>query len=195
MKHNLNPDNAHIFGGDDDSLWLGPKGTDLSPIVDLSEAVLPEALVDCGWMSDDGPALSPDDSTSEIRGHQGNDVVKVFMSESSTTLTATLLESKLDIVRNYWDAAVERVTVGEQPLAKMTAPASRKVITLCGVLDLFDTSNEEIQWRYIFKELQLGKRGELAFKNQEITAYNYELKVIGGFVCLTNAPAMIPAGS
>ena len=120
----VNAANALIFGSDNDSLHLGPYDPQLREKITGLYTALPESLVDCGWMSDDGIKLTMDDSVSKIKGHQGHRVVKTFMDSSETSTTATLLESKLDTVKRYLGAKAERVmeTVGaeQRPVARLT---------------------------------------------------------------------------
>lgn len=184
--------NALMFGSENDALYLGPAGTDLSTIVGLSSPI-PAALIDCGWINEDGMSLEVSDSVEKIRGHQGNKVVKTFMSSSDTTFTATLLESLLPTLLNNLDATATRVKDGDETIGRITASASRKVTYLSGVVDLFETTESKSQWRILFPRLALGERSAVPFKNQELTAYSHTLEVLGGYTILTNTESLIPA--
>lgn len=193
----VNAANAYIFGSDNDSLHLGPYDPQLREKITGLYTALPESLVDCGWMSDDGIKLTMDDSVSKIKGHQGHRVVKTFMDSSETSTTATLLESKLDTVKRYLGAKAERVmeTVGaeQRPVARLTVPTSRQVLQLSGVLELFDTSGSDVKVRIVFEHIELGERGEISFVTGTITAYEHKLNLLDDFDIWTDAPAMIPA--
>ncbi len=187
--------NALMFGSDDDSLYLTPLSaagtTALESITDL-DSPIPAAFIDCGWINEDGLGLELSDSVEKIRGHQGNAVVKTFMSSSDTTLTATLLESKLQTVVTYLNAVVQRVTGTGGDYARIEAPSSRRVTYLTGVLDLFETTESQTQWRILFPKIALGERGALAFKAKELTGYSHTLEVLGGFTILTDTASLIP---
>ncbi|QHO91026.1 hypothetical protein CWT12_06440 [Actinomyces sp. 432] len=190
--------NAHIFGSDDDSLYLGAYDPDLAGKVTGLYAAVPSGFVDCGWISEDGVGLTFDDSVTKIKGHQGHAVVKTFMDSSESALSATLLESKLDSLRRYLDvrsASRESEKVGSETkaVAKLVVPSSRKVITLSGILDLFDVSGQGVKYRMVFPHLELGERGELAFRAGEITAYEHTLSVLDDWLILTDAPALVPS--
>nr|DAU73356.1 MAG TPA: hypothetical protein [Caudoviricetes sp.] len=181
-----NADNAFMAGSEKDTLYLGPAGTDLSTITSLTTP-MPEGMVDVGWTSDDGMTLDMSDSVDKIRGHQGHGVVRTYMSDSSTSFKATLLETKLELLKKYLGATkAEKVTTtGTDSITRMTVSASRKVEALCGVADLFDVSTGK-QRRYIFPRLELGERSGVTFKVGELSAYEYNLEVLDKYELLSN---------
>lgn len=181
-----NADNTFMAGSEKDTIYLGPAGTDLSTIINLTTP-MPQGMVDVGWISDDGMTLDMSDSVDKIHGHQGNGVVRTYMSDSSTSFKATLLESKLELLKKYLGATkTEKVTTaGTDSITHMTVSASRKVETLCGVVDLFDVSTGK-QRRYIFPRLELGERSAVTFKVGELTTFEYNLEVLDKYELLTN---------
>lgn len=181
-----NADNAFMAGSEKDTLYLGPAGTDLSTITSLTTP-MPEGMVDVGWTSDDGMTLDMSDSVDKIRGHQGHGVVRTYMSDSSTSFKATLLETKLELLKKYLGATkTEKVTTtGTDSITRMMVSASRKVETMCGVADLFDVSTGK-QRRYIFPRLELGERSGVTFKVGELSAYEYNLEVLDKYELLSN---------
>lgn len=192
----LNADFAHMFGSDNDALYLAKYTKELADKLDKLTTLTdkaPDGLIDCGWISDEGMELGFDDSTDDLKGYQGHGVVKTFMSDSTTSFTAALLESKLQTVVTYLDGEVEKA--GSGGAVRIKAKSSRQVKDLCGMVDLYDTSNEEIHFRYVFPHLTLGEREGLAFKNGDISAYNYTLKVLGNYYLISNAPEMLEGAS
>lgn len=180
-----NADNAFMAGSEKDTLYLGPAGLDLSTVTNLNTAP-PAGMVDVGWITEDGFTLGMSDSADKIRGHQNHGVVRTYMSESSTTLKAALLESKLGLLKQYLGVTkTEKVTTGSDSITRLEVSTSRKVETMTGVLDLFDVSTGK-QRRYVFKRLELGERSDVSYKVGELTAYEYSLEVLDGYVLLTN---------
>lgn len=180
-----NADNAFMAGSEKDTLYLGPAGTDLSTVTNLTSA-LPTGMVDVGWLTEDGLTLGMSDSVDKFRGHQGHGVVRTYMSESSTTLKAALLEAKLDLLKRYMGVSkTEKVTAGSASITRMEVSSSRKVEALTGVMDLFDVSTGK-QRRYIFKRLELGERSDVSYKVGDLTAYEHNLEVLDGYILLTN---------
>ena len=188
-----NADNAFMAGSEKDTLYLGPAGTDLSSITALNSPI-PAALQDVGWLDEDGLTLGMSDSVDKIRGHQGHGVARTYMSDSSTTFTANLLESKLALVKQYLGVTkTEKVTTaGTGAITRMEVSASRKVESLCGVADLFDVSTGK-QRRYIFKRLEMGERSDIQYKVGELTAYECQFEVLDGYVLLTDEDGLAVA--
>ena len=198
----VNADNVLGFGSDDDSLFLGPYDAALATKIQGLTTAIPATLKDCGWLSDDGIKLTMDDSVTKIKGHQGHGVVRTFMDSSETGLEAALLESQLDIVTRFLNAKAEKIQeqIGAGPaktdVAKLTAKAQRTVTVLSGVLDVFDTASTgdaRTRMRIVFPRLELGERGEVAFKVGELTAWSYKLSVLGDYTIYSNAKSLIPA--
>ena len=183
---NTNADLVFMAGSEKDTLWLGPAGTDLSTITNLTTA-MPAGMVDVGWLSEDGMTLDMSDSVDKIRGHQGHGVIRTYMSDSSTSFKATLFEAKLDLLKRYMGVTkTEKITTaGTDSVTRMTVSASRKVEALCGVADLFDVSTGK-QRRYIFPRLELGERSGVTFKVGELTAYEHNLEVLDKYELLSN---------
>lgn len=181
-----NADLVFMAGSEKDTLYLGPAGTDLSSVINLTSA-LPTGMIDVGWTSDDGMTLDMSDSVDKIRGHQGHGVIRTYMSDSSTSFKATLFEAKLELLKRYMGVTkTEKVTTaGTDSITHMTVSASRKVEALCGVADLFDVSTGK-QRRYIFPRLELGERSGVSFKVGELTAYEHNLEVLDKYELLTN---------
>ncbi len=185
---NLNPDNALMFGSDDDSLYLAAYGS-IPDLADLEfDDPIPAGMIDVGWVSDDGFSDSLKDSAEKIRGHQGNRVVKAFVKESDTSIGATLLETKLKTFEWFYNAT--GVKVGAT--AKFVLPTARKAVELCGISVLIDTSSGKKMIK-IYEHLTLTERGSVAFKVGDITAYQITLDVIDDPILLTNVPGLIPA--
>lgn len=185
----VNSVNVHVFGSDDDVLYLGSSGLDLGNI--SLETAIPKEMIDTGWLTDDGVTLGMKDSVKAIQGHQGHANVLQFMDSSDTTLEATLMESKLQPFLWNLDAEVETV----DGITKIVAKSSRRVINLCAVWDTFDTQHDNIHWRYVFPQVTLGERDDIAFKVGEASAYKYSLGVLEKFFVFTNAAAMKDGGA
>lgn len=188
----VDANNAFMAGSERDTLYLGPIGTDLSSVTAL-DSPIPAALQDVGWLDGDGLTLGMSDSVDKIRGHQGHGVVRTYMSDSSTTFTANLIESKLAQVKAYLGVTkTEKVTAGSGSITRMEVSASRKVESMCGVADLFDVSTGK-QRRYVFKRLELGERSDIQFKVGELTVYECNFEVLDRYVLLTDEAGLAVA--
>ena len=188
----VDANNAFMAGSERDTLYLGPIGTDLSSVTAL-DSPIPAALQDVGWLDEDGLTLGMSDSVDKIRGHQGHGVVRTYMSDSSTTFTANLIESKLAQVKAYLGVTkTEKVTAGSGSITRMEVSTSRKVESMCGIADLFDVSTGK-QRRYVFKRIELGERSDIQFKVGELTVYECSFEVLDGYVLLTDEAGLAVA--
>lgn len=188
----VDANNAFMAGSERDTLYIGPIGTDLSSVTAL-DSPIPAALQDVGWLDEDGLTLGMSDSVDKIRGHQGHGVVRTYMSDSSTTFTANLIESKLAQVKSYLGVTkTEKVTTGSDSITRMEVSTSRKVESMCGIADLFDVSTGK-QRRYVFKRLELGERSDIQFKVGELTVYECNFEVLDGYVLLTDEAGLAVA--
>lgn len=177
-----NADNAFMAGSDNDTLYLGPAGTALSAVTALDSAI-PEALTDCGWITDDGITIGFDDSVDKIRGHQGHGVVRTYMSDSSTTFQASLIEQKLRLLTDYMSGESSKSADGNE--VTITAKASRQVVRMAAVADMFDVSTGKHR-RYVMPIVELGERGDQEFTVGSLTVLECNLEVIGGYKLISN---------
>lgn len=183
----VNVENVFIGGSDDDALYLGPYGTDLSTVTLTTDLSTIPALVDVGWLNDGGLTMALNDSVKKLTGHQGKTPVRTTMESSETTWSATLLESVVETYGWYMDATV--TTTGG--VATVTARKSRRVKRLVAVWDTYDADDPSVHWRYVATHVELGARGEVPIKKSEFKMYPWTLEVLSGWKAFTNAPGMV----
>lgn len=193
----VHTENVHIFGSDDDALYIGASTIDLSDVTLFSD--LPEGMVDCGWLSDDGATLQMEDSTSALQGHQGHaDVVK-YMDSSSTSFTAVLIEDIIQLSDWYFDAASVRKTDANPKegfaadYVEQTVKKARAIKHLVAVWDTFDTAHDGVKYRYVFPAVDLAERDNHEMKVGEFSAFSWTMPVMADYRRLTNAKGMLPA--
>lgn len=186
----LNPDNARIYGGDLDSVWVGDHGA-VMPTED--DIVIPENHDNVGWLSDDGMSFGHNDNVETFNGHQGGRVVRKKVTTSEDTFTFTGLETTLlmfglihDIKEHTTTAGISRVKVSG---AKKSNDRRSWII---------DTWDGDVWYRYLIPSGETGERPEEVKSNSVITMYEQTVTVYGGYEILTNDPAMVaetaPAG-
>lgn len=181
-----NADRAFMAGSDKDTLYLGVGKIDISSVVGLDTAI-PKGLKDVGWLSDEGINLAPDDSVDKIRGHQGHGVIRTFTSESSTSVTAQLIEQEISFLAAYWGGVASKVN----DIGKLVMKPARSVVRMTGIADLYDVSTGYHR-RYLLPFLELGERSEQNFKVGNLTVCEAKLEILEEFTLLTNEPGMIP---
>lgn len=186
--------NTLMFGADNDALWLGEYTPELSARVAALDidADIPDGLVEIGWISDDGANLAFSDSVEKIRGHQGNGVIRTYMSESDTSFEAKAYEAKLETVSWTLDSIVTRETSAKGTVyGRYSQKSGRKVKRLVGVWDAYDTSTGD-HVRLVFPLLELGARDAIPFKGKELVGFAFTLEVLGKWFGLSDTDAMMP---
>lgn len=185
-----NISNIFMGGSEDDALWLGPIGTDLSAItldVDLSTI---SGLVDAGWLSDDGLVLDMKDSQDTIKAYQGAKIVRTYMKSSENNFSATLLETNKTFPW-YTSGTVTKQTVGEHTVAHLTIPSARKIVPLVMVWDTYDADDPNIHARYWCDRIELGERGKVSWKNGDIVGYDWDFTAIEDIEGLSTHPGLL----
>lgn len=133
----VNPDNALVYGGDEDAVWLAPLGTTL-PI--SYDAPLDPAFRHVGWLDpSSGIAESQTGSVTKLRGHQGGRVIRTIATEAGLEYAFTAFETK-DLtlgIRYDEDDVTDLDGVRESSFG-----AGMKVTRWAAVIDLRDRGDD-----------------------------------------------------
>lgn len=178
----LNPDNARIYGGDLDSVWVGELGAVMPADNGI---VVPDNHENIGWLSDDGLSFGHNDNTETFNGHQGGRVVRKKVTTSEDTFKFTALETTLLTFGLIHDIKSHTTTGGVSRL-KVTG-AKKANDRRSWIVDRWDG---DIWYRYLIPSGETGERPEEVVSNSEITMYEHTVTVYGGYEVLTNDPAM-----
>lgn len=186
----LNPDNARIYGGDDDAIHLAPLGTTLPTSIDEE---LDPAFDDLGWLSTDGIAETATGSVDKKRGHQGNKVVRSTITEGGTTVGFTALETKPLTQELRYDEKDKTVSNG---VVETTRGAGQKVKRMAAVIDVYDTSDDTVKERWAIGVLEITPNGDRVMTNADIAGYPFLGEIVGDYKHWTTDPdAEAPAGA
>lgn len=188
----LDPDNARIYGSDDDAVFDAPLGTAVPAGLATNLDTEPAApWADFGWLGEDGLNLNPSDSVTKFRGHQGGKVVRTKMVTSETQLVFRCLETKRQTIDLQFQVKDRTITgVAPNQIARTTFGSGRLVISRAFLVRLVDGG--VTRWFEIPRG-EIGERGSLAFKNSEMSVYEYTVEIIGDWYELTNDPAVVTA--
>lgn len=178
----LESDNARIYGGDLDSVWVGAHGA-VMPADD--GIVVPENHDNVGWLSDDGLNFAHNDNTETFNGHQGGRVVRKKVTTSEDTFTFTALETTLVTFGLIHDIKEHTTTGG---VSRLKVSGSKKQNDRRSWI--VDTWDGDIWYRYLIPSGEIGERPEEVKSNSAITMYELTVTVYGGYELLTNDPAM-----
>lgn len=179
----LDAGNARIFGSDKDAVHIGPLGT----VLPTTLAAPGPALVHAGWLGPDGTTMGGDSSVNRLRGHQGGRVVRSKIPESGTNFTFVCLETTALTLGLQHNIKEHTTTAG---VTTMRVSAGKKIETRSFVLDFYDEDETELQYRYTIPRGEIGERSEVKLTNKDITAYSFNVEVIGDFFIVTNDGAV-----
>lgn len=181
----VNSSNARIFGSDSDAIYLAPLGTPLPTSID---APLDPAYEDVGWLHSDGITETFTGSKSEIRGHQGQKVVRTRIETPGTTIGFHALESKPQTRGLRYDEKQVTVTNG---VRKVTRGAGQKVQARAAVIDVFDADDVTVKERHVIERFEIVADGDRVFAGSDIAGFPFLGEVIGDYVTFESAGAAL----
>lgn len=174
----VNSANARIYGSDSDSIYLAPIGA--TPPTEISG--LPGAAYeDIGWLHSDGITEAFTGSKSEIRGHQGQRVVRTRMESPGTTISFHALESKAQTKSLRYD---EKTVTDTGGVRRVTRGAGQKVSARAAVIDIFDADDVTVKERWIIPRLEITPDGDRVFTGSDIAGFPFIGEIIGDYTVL-----------
>lgn len=179
----VNSSNARIFGSDSDRISLAPLGTVLPTSID---APLDPAYEDVGWLHSDGITETFTGSKSEIRGHQGQKVVRTRIETPGTTIAFHALESKAQTKGLRYDEKQVTVTGG---VRKVRRGAGQKVQARVAVIDVFDADDVTVKERHVIERFEIVADGDRVFAGSDIAGFPFLGEIIGDYDSYESAGA------
>lgn len=177
-------DNIHVFGGDDDSVYLGELGSTLP--TDLSA---PTEQEDVGFLHEDGMSLNREADVTKFRAHQGAQVVRTKVTSSSKTISFTALESN-PVTKALVDTIKDTQTAGG--VTTETISSSVAVWVGNAVVDLYDGDYVE---RYAIPRFEVTVSGEEPWSNSDLRAYSCQGEIIGDYYRISGSVAPVESSS
>jgi len=174
----VNAANARNFGSDIDAIHLAPVGTSLPTTI--SGALT--GFEDVGWLHSDGITETPTGSKSEIRGHQGNGVVRTRIETPGTTVSFVALEDKAQTRSLRYDITSSSETAGVR--TEQRRPG-QKVSARAAVIDLYDSDDVTIHERIVIPRLEIIADGDRVYVNSDIAGFPFIGEIIGAYTVLS----------
>lgn len=171
----INKDNARVFGSTLDAVYLAPIGTPLPTTID--EALHP-SFEHVGWLHTDGITETFTGSPTDIRGHQGNGVVRKRIDTPGTQYSFTALESKPQTTALRYDEKSTSVTAG---VLKTTRGAGQKVSQRAVVVDKYDADFTQRHERDVFTQWDIIPNGDRVFAGTDVAGFPMLAEVIGNY--------------
>jgi len=171
----VNPDNARIFGNDKDAIYLAPLGTPLPTSID---GALSAAFEDVGWLHSDGITETFSGSRSEIRGHQGQKVVRTRIETPGTSIGFHALESKPLTKKLRYDEKSVDVTNG---VRKVRRGSGQKVTAMTAVIDIFDADDVTVKERHCIERFEITPDGDRVYAGSDIAGFPFRGEIVGDY--------------
>lgn len=172
--------NIRIYGGDASAVFVAPTGT--AAPVDLAAPAV--AYVELGWTSEDGIDFGRTPEVKKFKGHQGGAVVRTKIIGTENSFKFQCLEETA-VVLGLMHAGSTGVTTLE--VSNIHIPSVMTPDLRAWVIDEYD---DEIQTRYT-AEGQVGDRGNVVMKTDEMTVYEFTVDIVGDIEMVTDNPAVV----
>ncbi len=171
----INAQNAFIAGSDLDAIYLAPLGT---PLPTSITDELDSAFEHVGWLHSDGITEAATGSKTEIRGHQGQKVVRTRIDTPGTNFAFTALESKPQTNDLRY---VEKDVTITNGVRKSRRTPGQKVSPRAAVIDTFDADFTERKIRRVIDHVDITPNGDRTYSGTDIAGYPFLADVISDY--------------
>lgn len=169
---------ARVYGSDSDAIHIG----DLSATSPTTISGVLTGYEDVGWLHSDGVTETATGSPTQIRGHQGNRVVRTRIESGGTQIAFVALEDK-ELTRELrYNVKTASTTAGTRTESR---GAGQKVAARKAVIDFFDADDTTIKERWIIDRLEIFPNGDRLYVNNDIAAYPFIGEIIGDYTVLS----------
>lgn len=171
----INKSNTRVFGSTRDAVYIAPLGTTLPTTIDED---LDPAFEHVGWLTTDGITETFTGSKTEIRGHQGQAVVRTRMDTPGTQFSFTAMESKPQTQSLRYDEKTSETAAG---VRQSRRGAGQKVSARAVVVDKFDADFEDRHERDVFEQWDITPNGDRVFQGTDVASFPFLADVIGEY--------------
>ena len=173
--------NIRIYGEDASAVFVGPLGT-AAPVA-LAAPATP--IRDVGWLGEEGVAVARKVTVKKFTAHQGAATVKTKITGTDNTFKFQCLEETA-IVLGLMHAGSSGVTA--TGVSTITVPGGMTSDPRMWVVDEYEGT---VQTRYLFPNGTVGDRGDIVYKSDEMTVYEFTVEVVGDFTIVTNSTSVV----
>lgn len=176
----VNANNARVYGSDSDAIYLGPLSATLPSTIEGEPAA---DFEDIGWLHSDGVTETLTGSSTQIRGHQGNRVVRTRMESGGTQIQFVALEDKAQTRELRYKLTADATAsagVRTEKRSSGQAISARKA-----VIDFFDADDVTVKERWIIDRFEVSPNGDRVYVNNDIAAFPFLGEIIGDYTVLS----------
>jgi hypothetical protein len=169
-------------GGDNSAVFTAPKGT-TGPVGLAAPAV---AFVELGWLSEDGLTYARDEDRKEFRAHQGGVIVKRKTAGINDTFKFQALEWNKTVAGLLYKGQSIVVTTG---VGTLTVQNQTITDDRAWVIDEYLDDGKTL--RYSIPSGSAQTTGDIVWKTDELTVYEFTVGVNGTYYVISDSPAFI----
>lgn len=174
----VNAEYARVYGSDSDAIYLGPTSATLPTTITGALT----GFEDIGWLHSDGITETATGSSTQIRGHQGNRVVRSRIEGGGTQIKFVALEDKAQTRELRYDVKTDTTTAG---VRTETRGVGQKVAVRKAVIDFFDADDTTIRERWLINRLEILPDGDRSYVNNDIAGFSFVGEIIGDYTVLS----------
>ena len=169
-------------GGDDSAVWVAAKGSTLPTT--LADPAAPFASA--GWLSEDGIAFARSEDRQTFKAHQGGKIVKRKTASTDDTFKFQCLETTALVLGLLYKGAAPTVATG---VATITVANQTVNDERAWVLD--EKLDDGSTMRYAIPTGSAELTGDVVWKTDEMTVYEFTVGVNGDYFVITDAPGVV----
>jgi len=141
---------------------------------------------DCGWLGEDGISLSRKVDVEKFKAHQGGTTVKTKITGTENSFKFQCAEENAVVLGLMHAGSAGVTTTG---VSTITIPGGMTSDPRAWVIDEFEGAT--INTRYIIPVGIVGDRGDVVYKSDELTIYEFTVDITGDFSMITNSAAVV----
>lgn len=172
---------VHTYGDALTVVYQAPLGT-TAPV---GLAAPSATFKDVGFLGEDGISLANTVEVAKFKALQGGQLVKTKVTGTERNFKFVALEENAITFGLMYPGATGATATG---VSTITVPAGTTSDPRAWVVDLYEGTT--VQTRYIIPNGTVGDRGDVVYKNDELTAFEFTVDILGGFSIVTNSTAV-----
>lgn len=162
------------IGADAQSRIYRGQAPGVLPIPDLPTDALDAGYINLGYASDEGLVESNSDSSSNIVGWQGAQVVRTAITESVTTFAFTLIQTRGSVLEAYHRGShMEEPAPGEWRLDVLPVRSDPRAW-------IFDVLDGDKLIRIVLPNAEVTERGDSNYQSGEAVGYPFTITAYPG---------------
>ena len=159
---------ANVLVGTTGAVYIAPLGT-VAPATSIAAWIA--AWKELGYLSEDGIVEEPGMDVEEIKVWQSGAIVRRVLTGSGLQWTFTCVETRLDVMTNFYPGSVHTAVVGPPVESKLEI----KLPVITPVALGFDVNDGATIQRTVVPRAELAGRGEVSMVNGSARGYTFTM--------------------